>query len=178
MNKVVLSTSRSPTEKENEKENENTEIDLEKVKDLLHSMKKDELAHYGVLGMKWGIRNDRSGGSGASKAEKPKSARALRREAIKERKAAIANRRIMSKEDLQAAIARLELEKRYADLVKQDIDPGKKVTSSLLKDIGTKSAIALTEGGARSLGQKAGERVGDKVGEIIVSIISREVLDG
>lgn len=72
------------------------------------------LAHYGVLGMKWGRRK----GSSGSRIKKPMS---LRKKA-----------KNMSDEELQKQIKRLQLEKQYKQLKREDVSAG----SKFVKDVG------------------------------------------
>ena len=93
------------------------------------------LSHYGVKGMKWGVRKKRST-SGAKKqttgtkkiTEKVKALNAKRKETTEQKRAEKTKREQVSKrkalsdmtdDELNSFIKRLELEKRYTDLVRQ-----------------------------------------------------------
>ena len=79
-------------------------------------MDNNELYHYGVLGMKWGVRKDRGGGV---------SKTGRRRKSVKERppahedyKKAHSKKSVreMSDEELRSRINRLDMERRYQEL--------------------------------------------------------------
>ena len=106
----------------------------------------DVLAHYGVKGMKWGVRKDRKSSSGsgaiarrrakraANKAQKeadrslPASEDATKAK-VARRKARNASTDVLSNEELQHLVNRLNLEKRFADLT----DPTKDSGESFIK---------------------------------------------
>jgi len=83
----------------------------------------DELAHFGVKGMRWGKRkkqtsSDSEGSDGStSKPAKPD---------VKK----------MTDDELKSAINRLKLEKEYLKLTEPEISNGKKIVTALLKDVG------------------------------------------
>lgn len=93
-------------------------------------MKQTTLAHYGVLGMKWGVRKGRSSTSAD--------------DAVKnERKQTSQVRRHLSDGDLKKAIDRLQQEKKLKDLTEQDIAPGKTAAKSVLSTIGKSTLTAV-----------------------------------
>lgn len=90
------------------------------------------LAHYGVLGMKWGKR--RGGGSLAK--TKPTKTKELsddyrRVKALKKKSASE-----MSNNELRDVINRMQLERQYSDLKKNNSSPAKKFATDIIKDIG------------------------------------------
>jgi hypothetical protein len=76
------------------------------------------LAHYGVKGMKWGVRKapDRSRSASNWKARKDKE-RAAKLEKASSSKRNAAKK--MSDDELKAAVQRLQLEKQYVELSQQ-----------------------------------------------------------
>ncbi len=95
----------------------------------------DFLEHHGVKGQKWGVRRQRSG----TKANKPKSG------AFKEgdpranyghKPGSAKGKKRMSDSELQNAIKRMELEKRYSELSKK----GERLSSKIMKKAGEQSA--------------------------------------
>ena len=76
----------------------------------------EELMHYGVMGMRWGVRraSKRSGGS-----KKGKNKKASRQPQQPQKK------RRMSNKELQSRVKRMQLEKQYRDLT-NDLTPKKK----------------------------------------------------
>lgn len=93
---------------------------------------KKALAHYGVLGMKWGRRKNRK-----SKKDDVKK---------------------MSDDELRKRLNRLQMEQQYKQLSSSKATEGKKKAQSALKTIGkvaVKSvAVAGVFGGAKYLGEK------------------------
>ena len=83
----------------------------------------DELKHWGVLGMKWGRRKDRS--SGTESADHITS-RTIKRKKLSE----------MSNEELKTLTTRLQLEKQYADLNKRQVSAGEKLVGNVLSEVG------------------------------------------
>lgn len=95
-------------------------------------MNDDELKHYGVKGMKWGVRKDRYN-------------RTANKKVKQDRAKASKNRRTLSDEELNSRIARLNKEKQLKSLTDSDIHPGKTVVKSVLASSGKKvAAVALT----------------------------------
>lgn len=84
----------------------------------LMSTKSSELYHFGVKGMKWGVRK-RSVSSDTPSTHK-------------------VDPRTLSDKDLQANIKRMQLEKQYSDLSKQTntLGMGQRYTSAFLKGSG------------------------------------------
>ena len=90
-------------------------------------MNNSELLHYGILGMKWGVRrtpeqlrrargelkSESDGGSKKTKLSKSSSSSGKKRTSE------------MTEDELRSKIQRLELEKRYKDLMKATAPPPK-----------------------------------------------------
>ena len=108
----------------------------------------DILQHYGIKGMKWGIRRTeeqlaRARGSLASSKSnltsrvdkalgRSSAERAERNRRAKVRK----NVRTTSDEDLRKEVNRLELEKKYKSLSDEDLKPGRSMVKKFLKSTG------------------------------------------
>lgn len=104
-------------------------------------MSNSELQHYGILGMKWGIRRDRGSDGRVTGRGRPTD------EAIKDtRRQDSKNRRSLSDDQLLAKISRLEKEKRLRELTDEEIDPGKKASKEILLSAGKRTATTLVAG--------------------------------
>lgn len=121
------------------------------------------LEHYGVKGMRWGVRKDRSPVkvqvvTQAGKRVKvsggkfqPTSNDAVRAAIIKQ-KAAKSTTDSLSNKQLQEAITRMNLERQFAQLAGERTSVGRKVASAILSQIGEKEAAALGTAAAAATG--------------------------
>ena len=96
----------------------------------------EELMHYGVMGMRWGVRraSKRSGGS-----KKKKASRQPQQQQQKRR---------MSNKELQSRVKRMQLEKQYRDLT-NDLTP--KTKSKMEKLISTADTISKLSSSALTI---------------------------
>ena len=78
------------------------------------------LEHYGVKGMKWGVRR------GVIKSGKERTSREDKVRA--KRKDAKRRRQVLSDKDLNGLVKRLEQEKKLKSLLEEDLAPGRTAT--------------------------------------------------
>lgn len=137
-------------------------------------MNQNELYHYGILGMKWGVRRtpaqlgySKSDSSVTKRVKKGKELAAKKKakeQAKAEKKAnaiektnrkdALKNRRNLSDADLEKRIKRLKMEKEFKSLTESDISPGRKYVSEVMSSAG-KKALTGAAAGAMVYGVKA-----------------------
>lgn len=96
-------------------------------------MYEDYLMHYGVKGMRWGHRKDRKK-SNKDRIRLNKSERNQVRKIKRERKKASRRHMLLSDEELNARVKRLESEKRLKDLTESSVSPGKKAAKNFLSN--------------------------------------------
>lgn len=96
------------------------------------------LEHYGVKGMKWGVKRGviKSGRERTSREDKVRS----------KRKDAKRRRQVLSDKDLDGLVKRLEQEKKLKNLLDDDLAPGRTVTKKLLANAGTKVVGTVAAG--------------------------------
>lgn len=96
------------------------------------------LAHYGVKGMKWGVRRGivKSGKERTSREDKVRA----------KRKDAKRRRQVLSDKDLDGLVKRLEQEKKLKSLLDDDLAPGRTATKKLLSSAGTKIVGTVAAG--------------------------------
>lgn len=102
------------------------------------------LAHYGILGMKWGKRKAKAS---TNPSEDHKRAQSLKGKKISE----------MSNSELRDLTQRLQLERQYKDLKKSEISEGQKLVTGILKDIGRDMLKEAIRSGVKA-GSKASSK--------------------
>ena len=114
-----------------------------------------ELYHWGVKGMKWGVRRyqnkDGSLTSAGKKRQKEPSANKKERIA---RKKDLKNRRTMSDAELRKKIERLKMEKEFKSLTNEDIKPGRTFVKDIMSSAGKKT-LTIAAAGVMAYGVKA-----------------------
>lgn len=108
----------------------------------------DYLEHYGVLGMKWGVRKDGKPkgfqyGKVVRAKKKELSARA---KTNRERTRANRNRSQLSDVELERRINRLKKEKELRQLTESEVKPGRTFVKDFIKDNGKKVAGSIAVG--------------------------------
>ena len=131
-------------------------------------MDNNELMHYGVPGMKWGVRRTpaRLGRKKTSsskslfgkKKPKPKAKAKTKSESSKEETAPKKSVKEMSDDELNAAIRRMQLEQTYASLSPKKVSTGKAVTKRILNNI----IVPAAEDVGRQMVKTALTRAGNK----------------
>lgn len=107
----------------------------------------DYIAHYGKLGMRWGIRNflSKRGRSNSRKAVAARKKAGIKENTVKpEPKKKVSE---MSDAELKAAVQRLENEKKYRDLNPRHVSAGEKFA----KDFVEKALIPGINEGAKQI---------------------------
>ena len=105
-------------------------------------MDNNELMHHGVLGMKWGIRKDRSS-SGILKRKSKQSAEDKKEETIEERRSRLLkstnaseiykHRDILTTQEIKERIDRIDTERRLRDISEKSKKTGMDYINSALK---------------------------------------------
>ena len=101
-------------------------------------MSDEILEHYGVKGMKWGVRRSR----------KELAARNKRAKAAE-------NRRTLSDDKLYSGIERLKAERQLKQLTEEDLQPGRAAVKQVLADTGKKTAKLVLTGAVMYAGKAA-----------------------
>jgi len=99
----------------------------------------DFLEHFGVKGMKWGVRKERRSGTGAAKPVKPGSNRG------KNIGSRSYDAKKLSNADLNRVVKRMRLEQEYASLNKKASQKGDSFAKKLLQKEGSKALLSAAK---------------------------------
>lgn len=130
----------------------------------------NELYHYGVLGMKWGVRRDRSRSSG-SRRKRSMSDDAREASVIKKKRV-----NQMSNAELKKLNERKRLEQEYSRLNPNAAKKGWKFVAGAAGIMGTALAVYNNSNQIVQIGKKAGGKIVDVVGNQLLKEIARNGL--
>ena len=103
----------------------------------------DMLMHYGIKGMRWGVRRSEK------QLEKVRGKKNGEDDAKKQdMKTASKNRRLLTESDLKKRIERIKLEKQLKDLTDEELSPGRKAVNDILVSSGKSVATKVVAGAA------------------------------
>lgn len=91
-----------------------------------------ELTHYGILGMKWGVRRSQAQLSRAKGSSKSSSSEQKK------------NVKDMSDDELRRTVNRLQMEKQYSQLSSSNVSKGREYASKIIKAGTTVAAVTTT----------------------------------
>lgn len=117
----------------------------------------NELYHYGILGMRWGVRRSKSSSSKRAKRSKPMMDPSYKKAHSKKKI------KYMSNDELREVNKRLNLEKNYSDLTRTK-KRGKAAVNAFVSTAGTIAAVA----GAYKTYKKYGGEILNKIGKMKV----------
>lgn len=122
------------------------------------------LEHYGIKGMKWGVRRDqrtldRIAGRKTSEGSSKKTTNSGKNQTKKaQRRSDVRNRRNLSDRDIRGKIDRLKLERELSKLTAEDLSPIRSKVTQMLSD--------------------AGWQVGKNVSVAVLTVLTRKYLAG
>jgi len=96
---------------------------------VIRRLPNNELYHHGIKGQKWGVRRYQNADGSLTDKGRLKYT-------LKEREDSLGKVSTMSDEQLTSSIKRMQLEKQYRTVTKENIDTGKKYLNSTLKTVG------------------------------------------
>lgn len=117
----------------------------------------DELRHYGVKGMKWGVRKARPiSGKRRGKTNAQRIYESVHSKKTPAVSSKPAKRRVseMSDEELRSAINRMQMERTYAQLTAKEVSKGRKFVNEVLYNSAKNTATKLTTEAMQNLVKK------------------------
>ena len=92
------------------------------------------LAHWGVLGMRWGVRKDRGPSVLSSRRRRKKEERLakIKKEALNSPKKLYKNRKLFTDEEITAALKKFKMERELRSLSVDSIANGSKIANAII----------------------------------------------
>jgi len=113
-------------------------------------MQDNYLSHHGILGQRWGIRRFQNADGTLTDAGKKRAIKQDRKRASKDRS-------LLSDDELDSRIKRLQKEKQLRELTEQELGRGKKFASETLQNTGRQTIQKIAvEGAAAGIGVAVG----------------------
>ena len=110
----------------------------------------NELYHYGILGMKWGVRRNRKAASSSTSNTKPKTKRIPSEDHLQAQQLKKKKLYEMSNKELETLTRRMQLEQNYKNLNRQQISKGQKFVTDILTEVGKETAKNIVKSGVKT----------------------------